>query len=284
MVYLPNIPQQLTAFFYAVGFGFCLGLLYDLFRAVRRLFSDGKRAFFVSDVLFAFCAAFFTFLFALAVHGGSVRGYVLFGEGLGFLVYCFTAGALVARALDLAVRALRRTVRTVFRLFFAPFKRLAAFFRKKRPKNVEKVQKKLSVFGKKSKIHLQTMQQLLYNHSNKVSSGGEVRPKSEGDGTDMKAKRKRKKQKHSFILSLALLLAVGYFVISFVSTQLDIREKEQEKAALEAQYAAQVAENERLQAVVDGGDESEYMERVAREKLGYVMPDEKVYYDITPSN
>lgn len=99
----------------------------------------------------------------------------------------------------------------------------------------------------------------------------------------MKAKR-RKKQKHSFILSLALLLAAGYFVISFVSTQLEIRSKEKEAAAVRAQYEAQLAENERLQAVVDGGDEAEYIERVAREKLGYVMPNEKVYYDITPSN
>lgn len=96
--------------------------------------------------------------------------------------------------------------------------------------------------------------------------------------------QKRKKQKHSFILTLALLLAVGYFVISFVSTRLEIREKEKEAAAVQAQYEEQCAENERLHNVIDGGDESEYMERVAREKLGYVMPDEKVYYDITPSN
>lgn len=284
MTYLPNIPQQLTAFFYAVGFGFCLGILYDVLRAVRRLFFGATRAFLASDVLFAFCAAFLTFLFALAVHGGSVRGYVLFGEGLGFLVYYFTAGVFVMRVLDAAVRLLRRFFRTVFRWFAAPFKRFSAFCTKKMAKNVEKVQKKSSFSAKKLKTHLQTMRQLLYNHSNRVPSGGGVRPESESDGIDMKTNRKRKKQKHSFILSLALLLAVGYFVISFVSTQLDIREKEQEKAALEAQYAEQVAENERLQAVVDGGDESEYIERVAREKLGYVMPDEKVYYDITPSN
>ncbi|MGN0520824.1 MAG: septum formation initiator family protein [Candidatus Fimenecus sp.] len=99
----------------------------------------------------------------------------------------------------------------------------------------------------------------------------------------MKAK-KRKPQKHSFILTLALLLAAGYFVISFISAQLEIREKEKEAAQIQAQIVAQQAENERLQAVVDGGDEKEYIERVAREKLGYVMPDEKVYYDITPSN
>ena len=56
------------------------------------------------------------------------------------------------------------------------------------------------------------------------------------------------------------------------------------KNVLQAQIVEQQAENERLQAVVDGGDEQEYIARVAREKLGYVMPDEKVYYDITPSN
>lgn len=99
----------------------------------------------------------------------------------------------------------------------------------------------------------------------------------------MKAK-KRKPQKHSFILTLALLLAVGYFVISFISAQLEIREKEKQAAEVRAQVEQQQAENERLQAVVDGGDEKQYIERVAREKLGYVMPDEKVYYDITPSN
>ncbi len=100
-----------------------------------------------------------------------------------------------------------------------------------------------------------------------------------------KAKKKIKmKPKHSFILSLALLLAVGYFLISFVSATIDIREKEKEQAEVHARYEAQMAENERLQSVVDGGDEKEYIERVAREKLGYVMPNEKVYYDITPSN
>ena len=99
----------------------------------------------------------------------------------------------------------------------------------------------------------------------------------------MKAK-KRKPQKYSFILTLALLLAAGYFVISFISAQLEIREKEKQAAEVRAQVEQQQAENERLQAVVDGGDEKAYIERVAREKLGYVMPDEKVYYDITPSN
>lgn len=101
------------------------------------------------------------------------------------------------------------------------------------------------------------------------------------------AARKRaraKPKKHSFILSMALLLIAGYFVIGLVQTQLQIREREKRAEEVSAQYEQQLAENKRLQSVVDGGDEKAYIERVAREKLGYVMPDEKVYYDITPGN
>ncbi len=97
-------------------------------------------------------------------------------------------------------------------------------------------------------------------------------------------KKAPKKQKFSFILSIGLLLVAGYFVISLINVQMDIKDRKEKAAELEAQYQQQLAENERLQAVVDGGDEDEYIERVAREKLGYVMPDEKVYYNITPNN
>ena len=100
----------------------------------------------------------------------------------------------------------------------------------------------------------------------------------------VKKASRAKKRKHSFILSLALLLVAGYFVISLVQTQLQIKEREKKVEEVSAQYEQQLAENERLQQVVDGGDQNEYIERVAREKLGYVMPDEKVYYDITPGN
>lgn len=44
----------------------------------------------------------------------------------------------------------------------------------------------------------------------------------------------------------------------------------------------QVAKNDRLQSIVDSDDKSDYIEQVAREKLGFVLPGEKVFYDVTP--
>lgn len=92
----------------------------------------------------------------------------------------------------------------------------------------------------------------------------------------------KKVQKRSFILTLGIVLLVGYFVISIISLQSTIKERRAELEQKNAAYEQQLADNERLQSIVDNEDKSEYMEQVAREKLGFVMPGEKVFYDVTP--
>lgn len=92
----------------------------------------------------------------------------------------------------------------------------------------------------------------------------------------------KKVQKRSFILTLGIVLLVGYFVISIISLQSTINERRAELEQKNAAYEQQLADNERLQSIVDDEDKSEYMEQVAREKLGFVMPGEKVFYDVTP--
>lgn len=65
---------------------------------------------------------------------------------------------------------------------------------------------------------------------------------------------------------------------------MEIKERKDKVDELNAQYDQQVAENENLQDIIDNSDKDSYIERVAREKLGYVKPGEKVYYNITPNN
>lgn len=96
------------------------------------------------------------------------------------------------------------------------------------------------------------------------------------------AKTKAKKQTKSFILTLGLILLIGYFVITFVGLQLERKERSDVLQQKTAEHQQIVAENERLEAVLANEDKSDYMEQIAREKLGYVMPGEKVFYDVTP--
>ena len=69
----------------------------------------------------------------------------------------------------------------------------------------------------------------------------------------------------SFILTLATLAILGYFVISLVS-------------------ASAQAENDELKELAREEDEKTYMERIARDVLGYVLPGESVYYDVSTAN
>lgn len=95
-------------------------------------------------------------------------------------------------------------------------------------------------------------------------------------------KSSKKKQSKSFILTLALILVFGYFVITIIDLQLEIHDRKEVYNQLDYKYQQIVTNNQRLQSVVDSDDKGDYMEQVAREQLGFVLPNEKVFYDITP--
>ena len=95
----------------------------------------------------------------------------------------------------------------------------------------------------------------------------------------------QKARKRLSVPALALRLGlVGlflYLAVSLVGVQMDIVSKTQQLDDLNRQVAAQQAENQELQRTLDVDDEAAYMERVAREKLGYARPDERLYVDMT---
>lgn len=94
MVYIENITYQLRTFFYSLGIGVLLCIIYDFFRFFRNLFSFGKILTFIEDVLFAALSACVTFVFLLAINNGKVCWYIFLGEFLGFAVYYFTLGEI----------------------------------------------------------------------------------------------------------------------------------------------------------------------------------------------
>ena len=97
-----------------------------------------------------------------------------------------------------------------------------------------------------------------------------------------KAAVKKRTNRRSFLLMLGLILLVGYFIISILGYRIQLHERTAVLEQKKASYQSQVEENERLEAILANEDKSGYMEQVAREKLGYVMPGEKVFYDVTP--
>ena len=101
---------------------------------------------------------------------------------------------------------------------------------------------------------------------------------------ETKQKSKKGKSRRSFILTLALIAIVGYFLISLVSLQVEIGNKQEELAEAQVQLEEVSAENAELKDMAEEDDEASYMERIARDVLGYVLPGESVYYDTASGN
>ena len=82
-------------------------------------------------------------------------------------------------------------------------------------------------------------------------------------------------------MRLAIVSFTVYMLITIIGLQADIRKSEEQLAELEAQVTEQQLGNDEIERLIAGGNDEESAERIAREKLGYVMPDEKVYIDMS---
>lgn len=161
-------------FLLSCGFGFLLGVLYDVFRLVRMAWFSQKAVVFFQDVLYFTVCACLTFVFMLAMNYGEVRGYVILGEILGWIIYYYSAGAMVFRVSGKIVGACRKAAAFSFSAISAPFRFAFQIFRGI-VKFVVKVSKKIfQKFHVNFRINLKNKDCLLYNHivSKKYSNAG----------------------------------------------------------------------------------------------------------------
>ena len=95
--------------------------------------------------------------------------------------------------------------------------------------------------------------------------------------------RVKGKKKRNIVLVFALLLFVSYIGYHFVTLQIHINEQKEALAQLQQLCAEKKISNEELNDILENGGEVEYIKKIARDKLNYVNPDERVFVDISGS-
>lgn len=80
--------------------------------------------------------------------------------------------------------------------------------------------------------------------------------------------------------SVLFLVAVVYLLISLISAQFDLMTKKQAYENLMSQKAQIELEVADTQSLLEESNDEKYIERIARDKLGYAYPGEVLYYDI----
>ncbi len=143
-----NTNEQVMTFVLSMGLGFLFCLLYDILRVFHRLWLKGFFEVFVSDILFWFVLSVVTFCFLIIRCQGSVRGYVLIGQLLGFSVARITVSRFFVKALT-----------GIFTIISNSFHRFGGVI----GKNLLKCEKNLKKLLNKAKKLLQDKAILLYN-------------------------------------------------------------------------------------------------------------------------
>jgi cell division protein DivIC len=88
-----------------------------------------------------------------------------------------------------------------------------------------------------------------------------------------------KRKKTGFLFKLIVLALAVAISVKLVDQRIKIREAEERNQQLLAQYESQQIVNGELKGIVSNGVQEEYIARIAREKLGYVMPEEIIFID-----
>lgn len=112
-----SLSDQTTYFLFSLLMGAALAVVYDLVRAVRMTLRAGSVHVMVSDIVFFALCGVATSLFALPFNKGDVRGFIVFGEAVGFLAYRLTLGSIMGKIYAHMARLFRKIVQILYKFF-----------------------------------------------------------------------------------------------------------------------------------------------------------------------
>lgn len=93
---------------------------------------------------------------------------------------------------------------------------------------------------------------------------------------------KKPKKKRNIIFGVLLVLFAAYAVVTLISQQVQINQKQSELSELEDKIIIQEVKNGEVEQVYKSSDKEneEYIKKIARDELGYAEPDERVFINI----
>lgn len=96
-----------------------------------------------------------------------------------------------------------------------------------------------------------------------------------------KVKVKRNKSRIiKLVTTIAALVFLCYAAIYITMNIKEAKDLEKQIGMLKEEQTAQQDANDELRRLLEAENPAEYVEKVARDKLNYVYPDEQVYYVI----
>ena len=92
-----------------------------------------------------------------------------------------------------------------------------------------------------------------------------------------------KPRRGSLILRICIFAFVVYAMVHLIDMQISTVSRRRQLVELEQRVEAQRIANRELERQLAQGMDEQYIERIARDRLGFIAPGETVYIDISGS-
>lgn len=123
-----QITQELYCFLGSIAIGMFFGILYDLFRILRISIPKTLPSIvFLEDIIFSILISICGYFYLLNTQNGKIRGFILIGYAIGFIVYYFSLGRLVMKVSKFIVKLITFILTIIYRMFINPILKLIKF-------------------------------------------------------------------------------------------------------------------------------------------------------------
>ncbi len=127
-----SVSEQLKLFLLSCLSGIPVGILFDIFRAIRVIFPHGRVLVAIEDILFFILYSIFLMCFTVSAARSEFRFYFLIGNLIGFTLYFFTLGNASLAIIKVIVITIKKILCFIFkpicRKFVLIFKKTRNFF------------------------------------------------------------------------------------------------------------------------------------------------------------
>ena len=114
--------NQIYLFYIFLLTGILIGLLFDVFRILRKSFKTSDVMTIVHDILFWLLTSILTIYTVFKFNNGEIRSYVLFGIATGLLLYVLLFSKIVINVNVAIIKFAKKIVGIIVRIILYPIK------------------------------------------------------------------------------------------------------------------------------------------------------------------
>lgn len=115
-----SVSGQLYVFLAMSVCGACSGVVFDIFRVIRKTFLCSNLTTSLSDILFWLIISLGMFFSLFSISGGEIRWHEIIGVVLGSIIYFLTISRLFMALLGAVMRFVTKIFLTILKIILTP--------------------------------------------------------------------------------------------------------------------------------------------------------------------